>query len=63
MRVTLPQRSHRVTEPGDDFATCRRSQPARPIERGAKMLNDGRVAARLPVRDLEKARAFYSEKL
>jgi catechol 2,3-dioxygenase-like lactoylglutathione lyase family enzyme len=27
------------------------------------MLNDGRVAARLPVRDLEKARAFYSEKL
>ena len=27
------------------------------------MLDDGRVAARLPVRDLEKARAFYSEKL
>jgi catechol 2,3-dioxygenase-like lactoylglutathione lyase family enzyme len=27
------------------------------------MLNDGRAAARLPVRDLEKARAFYSEKL
>jgi catechol 2,3-dioxygenase-like lactoylglutathione lyase family enzyme len=27
------------------------------------MLSDGRVAARLPVRDLEKARAFYSEKL
>jgi catechol 2,3-dioxygenase-like lactoylglutathione lyase family enzyme len=27
------------------------------------MLKDGRVATRLPVRDLEKARAFYSEKL
>ena len=27
------------------------------------MLRDGRVAARLPVRDLEKARAFYSDKL
>jgi catechol 2,3-dioxygenase-like lactoylglutathione lyase family enzyme len=27
------------------------------------MLKDGRVAARLPVRDLEKARAFYSDKL
>ena len=27
------------------------------------MLRDGRVAARLPVRDLEKARAFYAEKL
>ena len=27
------------------------------------MLKDGRVASRLPVRDLGKARAFYSEKL
>lgn len=27
------------------------------------MLNDGRVAARLPVRDLKMARAFYAEKL
>src|SRR3954447_26345587 len=27
------------------------------------MLKDGRVATRLPVRDLEKARAFYAEKL
>jgi catechol 2,3-dioxygenase-like lactoylglutathione lyase family enzyme len=27
------------------------------------MLKDGRVATRLPVRDLERARAFYSEKL
>jgi len=28
-----------------------------------RMLNDGRVASRLPVRDLEKARAWYAEKL
>ena len=27
------------------------------------MLRNGRVATRLPVRDLKKARAFYSEKL
>jgi catechol 2,3-dioxygenase-like lactoylglutathione lyase family enzyme len=27
------------------------------------MLKNGRVAARLPVRDLKRARAFYSEKL
>jgi catechol 2,3-dioxygenase-like lactoylglutathione lyase family enzyme len=27
------------------------------------MLDDGLVAARLPVQDLERARAFYSEKL
>lgn len=27
------------------------------------MLKDGRVASRLPVRDLEKARAFYADKL
>jgi catechol 2,3-dioxygenase-like lactoylglutathione lyase family enzyme len=27
------------------------------------MLKDGRVAARLPVQDLERARAFYSDKL
>src|SRR3954467_1512774 len=27
------------------------------------MLKDGRVATRLPVRDLEKARAFYADKL
>lgn len=27
------------------------------------MLKDGRVASRLPVRDLERARAWYSEKL
>ena len=27
------------------------------------MLKDGRVATRIPVRDLEKARVFYSEKL
>jgi len=27
------------------------------------MLKNGRVATRLPVRDLEKARAFYAEKL
>jgi catechol 2,3-dioxygenase-like lactoylglutathione lyase family enzyme len=27
------------------------------------MLKDGRVAARLPAQDLERARAFYSEKL
>jgi catechol 2,3-dioxygenase-like lactoylglutathione lyase family enzyme len=27
------------------------------------MLKDGRVATRLPVRDLAKARGFYSEKL
>jgi catechol 2,3-dioxygenase-like lactoylglutathione lyase family enzyme len=27
------------------------------------MLEDGRVAARLPVRDLDKARTFYAEKL
>jgi catechol 2,3-dioxygenase-like lactoylglutathione lyase family enzyme len=27
------------------------------------MLKDGRVATRLPVRDLEKARVFYAEKL
>jgi catechol 2,3-dioxygenase-like lactoylglutathione lyase family enzyme len=27
------------------------------------MLKDGRVAARLPVRDLKEARAFYSDKL
>jgi catechol 2,3-dioxygenase-like lactoylglutathione lyase family enzyme len=27
------------------------------------MLKDGRVATRLPARDLERARAFYSEKL
>jgi catechol 2,3-dioxygenase-like lactoylglutathione lyase family enzyme len=27
------------------------------------MLHDGRVAARLPVQDLERARAFYSAKL
>jgi len=29
----------------------------------SSMLKDGRVATRIPVRDLEKARAFYSEKL
>jgi catechol 2,3-dioxygenase-like lactoylglutathione lyase family enzyme len=27
------------------------------------MLNDGRVATRLPAQDLQRARAFYSEKL
>ena len=27
------------------------------------MLKDGRVASRLPVRDLERARAFYADKL
>ena len=27
------------------------------------MLSDGRVATRIPVRDLERARAFYAEKL
>ena len=27
------------------------------------MLEDGQVAARIPVRDLDRARAFYSEKL
>ena len=27
------------------------------------MLNEGRVATRLPAQDLERARAFYSEKL
>src|SRR5919106_5419696 len=27
------------------------------------MLKDGRVATRLPAQDLERARAFYSEKL
>jgi catechol 2,3-dioxygenase-like lactoylglutathione lyase family enzyme len=27
------------------------------------MLEDGEVAARLPARDLERARAFYAEKL
>jgi catechol 2,3-dioxygenase-like lactoylglutathione lyase family enzyme len=27
------------------------------------MLKDGRVATRIPVRDLERARAFYAEKL
>jgi catechol 2,3-dioxygenase-like lactoylglutathione lyase family enzyme len=27
------------------------------------MLNDGRVATRLPAQDLERARAFYSERL
>jgi catechol 2,3-dioxygenase-like lactoylglutathione lyase family enzyme len=27
------------------------------------MLNDGRVATRLPAQDLERARSFYSEKL
>jgi catechol 2,3-dioxygenase-like lactoylglutathione lyase family enzyme len=31
--------------------------------RRVKMLKNGRVAARLPVRDLKKARAFYSDKL
>src|SRR4051812_1867830 len=35
----------------------------RSIEGAVKMLKDGRVAARLPVRDLTEARAFYSEKL
>jgi catechol 2,3-dioxygenase-like lactoylglutathione lyase family enzyme len=28
-----------------------------------RMLEDGKVAARIPVRDLQRARAFYSEKL
>jgi predicted enzyme related to lactoylglutathione lyase len=28
-----------------------------------QMLKDGRVATRLPAQDLERARAFYSEKL
>jgi catechol 2,3-dioxygenase-like lactoylglutathione lyase family enzyme len=27
------------------------------------MLNDGRIATRLPAQDLQRARAFYSEKL
>ena len=27
------------------------------------MLSDGRIAARLPATDLDRARAFYSEKL
>jgi catechol 2,3-dioxygenase-like lactoylglutathione lyase family enzyme len=31
--------------------------------RGDEMLKSGRVATRLPARDLERARAFYSEKL
>jgi catechol 2,3-dioxygenase-like lactoylglutathione lyase family enzyme len=33
------------------------------ISRAMTMLGTGRVAARLPVQDLERARAFYSEKL
>jgi catechol 2,3-dioxygenase-like lactoylglutathione lyase family enzyme len=27
------------------------------------MLEDGKVAARIPVRDLQRAKTFYSEKL
>jgi catechol 2,3-dioxygenase-like lactoylglutathione lyase family enzyme len=27
------------------------------------MLNDGRTATRLPVRDLDRARGFYADKL
>jgi catechol 2,3-dioxygenase-like lactoylglutathione lyase family enzyme len=30
---------------------------------GDEMLRDGRIAARLPAQDLERARAFYAEKL
>jgi catechol 2,3-dioxygenase-like lactoylglutathione lyase family enzyme len=32
-------------------------------ERSDAMLKDGRVATRLPAQDLERARAFYAEKL
>jgi catechol 2,3-dioxygenase-like lactoylglutathione lyase family enzyme len=37
--------------------------PSTESERSDAMLKDGRVATRLPAQDLERARAFYAEKL